>query len=305
MSAHRIWRVYVSETYDGNNNVSALDIEFYDENLNPLINGNTTGVIASGSVESVASYAMDGNMATRWSSAAPMPQYIGKDFGSGVTKDVRAIKWAARTDAYYTQAPKTAAVQYSDDGGTTWATSWSIADSGGWSAGQIKRYYDPARPAPSGDFAWRIYVTDSYGTSYHQLGCEVEWLNSGSVDLAPTNIATITSGDEGSFQSAVLYDNDSSTFHQWLGSTLPKYSGVEFYGTTAPAITAISIKAHASFPDRMPKTFKVQRAPNADGGAWVDVATFTNVPSWTGNEKRTYSLGITYGVVRPQIFVCT
>jgi hypothetical protein len=154
----------------------------------------------------------------------------------------------------------------------------------------VRYYYDPARPDPSLYFFWRINVTASYGTTWNQLGCEVEWLNSSNVDLTSPGITVITSGDESSYPNSNLYDNNTSTFHQFAGSTLPAYGGVVFDGLSEPGVQSITMQAHASFADRMPKTFTVQKSRG--DGSWTDVATFTNVPAWTGNEKRTFALSV-------------
>lgn len=123
--------------------------------------------------------------------------------------------------------------------------------------GQLAARPRAAAPALSLDHLyWRIYVTASNGTNWHQGGSEWEMaLTAGGADQC-TGGTPFTSGDESGFEVANLFNNNTSDFHQWGGPTLPKYAGYGF--ATPKAIRQLRMIPHNGYVDRMPKDFLIQ-----------------------------------------------
>lgn len=136
---------------------------------------------------------------------------------------------------------------------------------------------------------WRIYLPDSsYSIStsgYHQVGAEWDWLESGDVSVKSDIISTLTSGDEGSYTVSLLHDGNTSNFHQWSGSTFPKYAGVRF--GTARDIVKLKIRSNATYWSRCPSGFLVQYSDNGTDWttAWTDPAGTIH---WTGSQEKTF-----------------
>lgn len=86
-----------------------------------------------------ASQAFDNNTGTLWSGdngGAAAGEWLGYDFGSGVTKTIAQISWRARNDGNHGQSPTSGVIQSSPDG-----KSWlnRITFSGlSWSSGETK-----------------------------------------------------------------------------------------------------------------------------------------------------------------------
>lgn len=283
----QVWRLNISAVTTENPGIGDLV-------LRTAVNGanQATGGTASGTGSFNQSYtpaaAFDGTNSSYWASSNPSPQWISYQFTSA--KDiVQYVVSAPIGDQAH--APTAWTLEYYDPVGDTWTVADTRTGQGTWTSGEA-RTFTLAGASVIADTYWRILVTASYGTTWNQVGCEVEWLDAGNTDLSYPGIPVITSGDEGGLGSANLYDNDASTFHQWIGgSPLPLYSGVNFSAATStPAITKVSLTAHASWASRMPQSFKVQKSTSGNSNDWTDVATFTNEPAWSANEKRTYTL---------------
>lgn len=118
---------------------------------------------------------------------------------------------------------------------------------------------------------WRIYVTASNGTTWHQAGSEMQM----ATILGGANVCTggtaISSGDESSFPASNLFDGSTTNFHQWLGSTLPKWVGYDFGAGNAKDIVELRMRSHADWIDRMPSAFQFQYSD--DGSTWTTLWT--------------------------------
>lgn len=139
MSAHVYWRIginYMVNSASGNN---AAIAEF---SLHTTVGGGqaaTGGTASASSVYSTdtASLAFDGNASTFWASAASgLNSWLQYQFASAV--DIVEYAITCRNDSYYTQAPESWSLQYSDDGST-----WTTADTvfyAGWTQGSTATF---------------------------------------------------------------------------------------------------------------------------------------------------------------------
>lgn len=125
MSAHRYWRLYISAS-GGSSYIGFAEIELRESAGGSDATGSGTASASQAYGGYPASAAVDNNTATEWA-AYPYgaPQWWAYDFGSGVTKDIKEIVITPRT-TYYTEAPGTFDLQYSDDG-SSWTTKHTFS----------------------------------------------------------------------------------------------------------------------------------------------------------------------------------
>lgn len=135
---------------------------------------------------------------------------------------------------------------------------------------------------------WRIYVTASNGTTWHQAGSEMQMATA----LGGANVCTggtaISSGDEGSFPASNLFDGSTTNFHQWLGSTLPKWVGYDFGAGNAKDIVELRMRSHSDWVDRMPSAFEFQYSD--DGASWTTLWTMNGQgANWSSAAYTTFT----------------
>lgn len=142
----RYWRIYVTDTnYPTPGHpadaVAIAEVTWVDR-FGASVPKPTGVTVTAGSQygSEAPSKAYDNNNATFWSGYGPrIPDWIAFDFGSGAEFDFREVSMRARSDSYYTQAPRDFQIQYSNDG-ATWTTYWSKAGII-WSAGLAQTFY--------------------------------------------------------------------------------------------------------------------------------------------------------------------
>lgn len=133
---------------------------------------------------------------------------------------------------------------------------------------------------------WRLYVTASNGSTWHQAGAELQLrLTRGGADQCAGG-TPITSGDEGSYTAANLFDDDPATFQQWQGSALPKWVAYDFGAGNEQAIVELALFPHSSYADRMPKDFELQWSD--DGIDWTPHLVVSEETGWVAGAWRTF-----------------
>lgn len=127
VTAHRYWRISASGSTggpgSGHDGLGLNEVQFRVAGVNQT--GSGTALASSSFSGSSPANAFDGNGATtKWDSdfSGAWPQWIGYDFGSGVTKDITAVAIWPNLNL---RAPAAFDVQYSDNG-STWTTLWSV-----------------------------------------------------------------------------------------------------------------------------------------------------------------------------------
>jgi hypothetical protein len=101
------------------------------------VGDNTTGL----------ANAFDNNASTFWNGAnwagVPDCAWLGYDFGSGVTKDIREISWTSRNGTTADQNPTAGWVESSSNG-IDWLARWTFSGLGTWTLGSTQVFSDPA-----------------------------------------------------------------------------------------------------------------------------------------------------------------
>jgi hypothetical protein len=131
----------------------------------PLISqGRTTSSSAIEAANLAAQYAVDGNLATRWSSAFSDPQWMQVDLGSVQPITRVKLTWEAAYASSY-------AIQVSNDG-NTWTTAYGNDAGGGGvedlnvnATARFVRLYGTQRATPYGYSLWEFQVYGGCGPS--------------------------------------------------------------------------------------------------------------------------------------------
>ena len=76
-------------------------------------------------------------------SGVPDCAWLGYDFGSGVTKDIREISWTSRNGTTADQNPTAGWVESSSNG-IDWLARWTFSGLGTWTLGSTQVFSDPA-----------------------------------------------------------------------------------------------------------------------------------------------------------------
>ena len=159
MAAHRYWRLYVTDNNDpsggpGSNRyyTSLIELEMF---VTPGGANQCTGGTAIASSDYVGAgwsknNAFDGvkNNDVGWAANnAPLPVWLGYDFGSGNDKDIVEFAITARQDTgSLAQHPKNFVLQFSDDG-DFWYDTMPITGQTGWTYNQTRTFdADPFVP---------------------------------------------------------------------------------------------------------------------------------------------------------------
>lgn len=141
MAAHRYWRVYVVTVQATSTAVGAAEVQFR------IVSGGasvaTGGTALASQTTQPAANAFDGNTATDWSTVSAAPQWIGYDFGSGVTKDIIEFTWTSRNSSTYNDYnPKECQLEWSDDG-VTWYPSYPAVGIPVWTPTLTRTFTQP------------------------------------------------------------------------------------------------------------------------------------------------------------------
>ncbi len=153
MAAHRYWRVFFTAV-NGSTIVGLTEVEFRATPGGADQTGVGFGTAISGGDFGGAflkANAYD-NTAAEW--ASPFPSipgaWIGWDRGLGFTMSVQEVALTNRSTGgadNQAQAPRTFAIQWSDDA-VTWTTVWDLLNETSWGNGETRVYSDPV-PAGS------------------------------------------------------------------------------------------------------------------------------------------------------------
>ncbi len=146
--AHRYWRVFVILAADTGAYSSATEIQFRATPGGANQATNSANAASGGFFAGFPpANAFDGSLVTFFvgtpinqSGTASTLGWVSYDFGSNTT--VAEMTWRNRSDTSATQAPLTAAIQYSDDN-SVWTAAWIQLGWSSWSLGETKTSTDP------------------------------------------------------------------------------------------------------------------------------------------------------------------
>lgn len=151
MTAHRYWRVRITENNGSTTNTAVAELEMFDVLAGTNLCTGGTPLYSTQDATFTAAKAFDGikNADQGWatSSGNLYGAYIGYDFGSGVTKDIIQIAITARQAAGLTQMPKTFIVEYSDDN-AAWFPLNVISGQTSWTSNQTRTFNLSAYASP-------------------------------------------------------------------------------------------------------------------------------------------------------------
>lgn len=121
----------------------------------------------------------------------------------------------------------------------------------------------------------------------------------GTVDgTTPINPGGTTFSDSGNnYNAASGFDDGyvgTGSWHGAAGTANQAFWGIVDFGSNDPVVAQL-VLVSTSIIARSPKSFSVERYAN---GAWSTFFTLDNMPAWSANEIRRYTLGIVSGVVR-------
>lgn len=147
MAAHRFWRVLILTGGNGSfYAIAELEMATAANGANvctggtPVKSGERVGFEATKAFDGIKGVSGSTNC---WSVAQAANQYLGYDFGVGVTKDIREIRMWSRGDSFYTQMLQDFRVQYSDDG-STWTTAVEFSNNpAAWAQNETRSFLIP------------------------------------------------------------------------------------------------------------------------------------------------------------------
>lgn len=89
--------------------------------------------------------AFDNNTGTLWSGASINADcnWLGYNFGAGVTKDIQQVSWTSRNGTTADQNPTAGWVESGSDG-ISWISRWTFSGTGSWSLGDTKLFTNGA-----------------------------------------------------------------------------------------------------------------------------------------------------------------
>jgi beta-glucanase (GH16 family) len=210
--------------------------------------------VTASSVENAgtpAAAAVDGNLGTRWSSAATVPQWIQVDLGATATISQVILRWeTAYASAYQVQT---------SGNGSTWTTVFSTTTGTGGvqthnvtGSGRYVRVNATAKATQWGVSLWEFEV---YGSTGGSGDC-------GTSNAALNRPATASSAENAATAAAAAFDGNAGT--RWSsGFSDPQWIRVDL-GSSLP-ICRVVLTWEAAFA----RSFQLQ--VSQDGNAWTDI----------------------------------
>ncbi|MEU3457356.1 discoidin domain-containing protein [Micromonospora sp. NPDC006766] len=222
------------------------------------------------SVESAAfspSAAVDGDLGTRWSSAAADPQWLQVDLGATASITQVTLSWeAAYATAYQIEVSAN---------GSTWTTIYNTTTSTGGTqtltvsgSGRYVRVYTTARATQYGVSLWEFRV---YGTS-NATGCDT------TGNAALNRPATASSIQNAGFPASAAVDGNTGT--RWSSAAAdPQWLQVDL--GSSRAVCRVDLNWEAAYAT----AYQIQLSDN--GSTWT--AVYSTTTSTGGTQLLTVS----------------
>lgn len=299
MAAHERWRVFCHTCAQGSY-LGIAELRLYDA-TNTLVTGGTASASDVFSGSYTAAEARDGSTATWWSTSiyANNNSWLALDFGSGNAKDIRRIEINPPPGSGYDQGPNSFAVQFSDDGGTTWTTLRRFTYN--WPNDTLHSF-DLIGTADVDCPYWRVFTKASADTFVSMA--ELRLYDQSNTAIAG-GTATANREFSGSFDAPKARDGNDATF--WASiSTLASGSWLAMDFGADKSVSRIEIKPTASPDyDQSPSSFDIESS--SDGISWDIIKSHTK--AWADDTAQSF---IAYapptppsgGLRRPVIVCC-
>jgi hypothetical protein len=227
-----------------------------------------------------ASFAVDGDVNTRWGSQFADPQWLQVDLGQPATVSQVILRWeSAYATAYQ--------LQTSLDGNSWTSIYTTTASTGGVqtvpitvaNSGRYVRMYGTARNGGYGYSLWEFQVYGSYGTTTSPPP------TCGTVNAAQNQPATASSTENAGSPASAAFDGNSGT--RWSSQfTDPQWLQVDLGGTQS--VCKVVLQWESAYAT----AYQLQTAANATG-PWTTIYSTTTsaggtqtIPISTANSGR-------------------
>ncbi|MGW0133648.1 discoidin domain-containing protein [Streptomyces sp. NPDC003299] len=230
----------------------------------PLSQGKTVTASSQENGGTPAAYAVDGNTATRWSSAATDDQWLQVDLGATASVTQVVLNWEAAYGKDYK-------VQISQDGGT-WTDLKSVTGGDGGldtlavsGQGRYVRMLGVHRATPYGYSLWEFQVFGS--PSGTQAGC-------GTANAAQGKPASASSTENAGTPASAAFDGSTST--RWSSQPAdPQWLQVDL--GSVQDLCKVDLNWEAAYG----KDFQIQAS--ADGQSWNTLKSVTGASGGTAS----------------------
>ncbi|WP_328551813.1 discoidin domain-containing protein [Streptomyces sp. NBC_00358] len=224
----------------------------------PLSQGKTATSSSDENGGTPAAYAVDGDTATRWSSAATDTQWLQVDLGASATITKVVLNWEAAYGSDYR-------IQTSPDG-STWTDVKTVTGGDGGTdsldvsgQGRYVRMYGVHRATQYGYSLWEFQVFGTSGTTTPAT-C-------GTANAAQGKTATASTTENAASPASAAFDGDTTT--RWSSTFAdPQWVQVDL-GTTSD-LCRIDLNWEAAYG----KAFQIQAS--TDGQNWTTLKTVTD-----------------------------
>ncbi|MFG2434092.1 discoidin domain-containing protein [Streptomyces sp. NPDC048508] len=224
----------------------------------PLSQGKTATSSSDENGGTAAANAVDGNTATRWSSAALDTQWLQVDLGSSATITKVVLNWEAAYGSDYK-------IQTSPDG-NTWTDIKSVTDGDGGTdsldvsgQGRYVRMYGVHRATQYGYSLWEFQVFGSGGTT-PPAGCD-------TANAAQGKTATASSTENAGTPASAAFDGNTGT--RWSSAASdPQWIQVDL--GSSKDLCRVDLNWEAAYG----KAFQIQAS--ADGQSWTTLKSVTD-----------------------------
>jgi hypothetical protein len=149
MSAHRHWRIYVTQRGTDATYCNIAEIKYRITAGGATVTGSGTASASSSQGAGFdAGKAYDTSHGTCWAmqTGSNVPEWNAYDFGAGNDKDIVEVAITGLNFAGY-QTPRGFDIQHSDDG-TNWTTALSVTGLSAWANNETRTYTISAPAAP-------------------------------------------------------------------------------------------------------------------------------------------------------------
>ncbi|WP_405915243.1 discoidin domain-containing protein [Streptomyces sp. NBC_00728] len=224
----------------------------------PLSQGKTATSSSDENGGTPAAYAVDGDTATRWSSAATDTQWLQVDLGASATITKVVLNWEAAYGSDYR-------IQTSPDG-STWTDVKTVTGGDGGTdsldvsgQGRYVRMYGVHRATQYGYSLWEFQVFGTSGTTTPAT-C-------GTANAAQGKTATASTTENAASPASAAFDGDTTT--RWSSTFAdPQWVQVDLGATSD--LCRIDLNWEAAYG----KAFQIQAS--TDGQNWTTLKTVTD-----------------------------
>ncbi|WP_394436599.1 discoidin domain-containing protein [Streptomyces sp. SGAir0957] len=230
----------------------------------PLSQGKTATASSTENGGTLAAAAVDGDLGTRWSSAATDSQWLQVDLGSSASIGKVVLNW----EAAYAKDYK---IQVSDNG-STWSDLKSVTGSDGGTdtldvsgSGRYVRMQGVSRATTYGYSLWEFQVFGAGGSTPPADTCS-------SANAAQGRTATASSTENGGTPASAAFDGNTGT--RWSSAASdPQWVQVDL--GSSQSICKVDLNWEAAYA----KAFKIQAS--TDGQSWTTLKDVTNATGGT------------------------